>query len=61
MRLYPTVPQVARQAVAEELEIEIEPRVELVGLEQVSSRRAGQRLENVSQLLECLRENTDLF
>ena len=45
----------------EELEIEIEPRVELVGLEQVSSRRAGQRLENVSQLLECLRENTDLF
>ena len=45
----------------EELEIEIEPRVELVGLEQVSSRRAGQRLDTVTQLLECLRDNTDLF
>ena len=45
----------------EELGIEIEPRVELVGLQQVSSQRTGRRLENVTELLECLRENTELF
>lgn len=45
----------------EELGVEIEPRVELVALEQVSSARAGQRLENVADLLQCLRENTELF
>ena len=45
----------------EELGIEIEPRVELVGLQQVSSQRTGQQLETVTELLECLRENTDLF
>ena len=45
----------------EELGIKIEPRVELVGLQQVSSQRTGRRLENVTELLECLRENTELF
>ena len=45
----------------EELGIEIEPRVELVGLQQVSSQRTGQQLETVTELLECLRENTELF
>ena len=45
----------------DELGVEIEPRVELVGLEQISSQREGRRLENVSELLECLKENTELF
>ena len=44
-----------------ELGIEIERRVELVELEQVSSERAGQRLETVDELLDRLKENTDLF
>lgn len=44
-----------------ELGVEIEPRVELVGLEQISSQREGRRLENVSELLKCLKENTELF
>ena len=44
-----------------ELGVEIEPRVKLVGLEQVPSQREGRRLENVSELLKCLKENTELF
>jgi len=44
-----------------ELGIEIQRRVELVELEQVSSERAGQRLETVDELLDHLKENTDLF
>ncbi|HAA52245.1 MAG TPA: hypothetical protein DCE43_21180 [Planctomycetaceae bacterium] len=44
-----------------ELGIEIQRRVELVELQQVSSERAGRRLETVDELLDHLKENTDLF
>jgi len=45
----------------QELEIEIEPKLELVGLEQQTSKRNVQQLENVTQLLECLKQDTQIF
>ncbi len=43
-----------------ELEIEIEPKLELVGLEQQAAKRNVQQLENVTQLLDCLKHNTQI-
>lgn len=45
----------------QELGIEIQPRVELVGLQQVASQRTVRQVETVTELLDCLRENTELF
>lgn len=44
-----------------ELEIEVEPRVELLGLEAVSSNRTCTMVDDVDQLLTCLRNDEDIL